>query len=101
VSVERILAAVSANLRDPQRGQGTVLGRCDSGVGQAGFSLPPGCRGHGGGCALAGARGAGVRAVPGLPAGSLGRSRRWDFWVMLVLAVAAFGILLYAGTRSG
>jgi hypothetical protein len=36
-----------------------------------------------------------------LSAGSFGLSRRWDFWAMLVLAVAAFGILLYAGTRSG
>lgn len=35
-----------------------------------------------------------------LPADSLGLPRRWDFWVMLVLAVVAFGILLYAGTRS-
>lgn len=35
-----------------------------------------------------------------LPAGSLGLPRRWDFWVMLFVAAAAFGILLYAGTRT-
>lgn len=35
-----------------------------------------------------------------LPPGSLGRPTRWDFWAMLVIAVAAFGILLYAGTRT-
>jgi hypothetical protein len=36
-----------------------------------------------------------------LPAGSLGLPRRWDFWVMLTIAAAVFGILLYAGTRTG
>ena len=36
-----------------------------------------------------------------LPAGSLGLPRRRDFWVMLIIAVAVFGILLYAGTRTG
>jgi hypothetical protein len=34
-----------------------------------------------------------------LPPGSLGRPTRFDFWVMLMVAVAVFGILLYAGTR--
>ena len=36
-----------------------------------------------------------------LPAGSLGLPRRRDFWAMLLIAVAVFGILLYAGTRKG
>ncbi len=47
-------------------------------------------------------RAVGPRAggVP-LPAGSLGLPRRWDFWVMLIIAVAVFGVLLYAGTRTG
>lgn len=35
-----------------------------------------------------------------LPAGSFGLPTRWDFWVMLGIAAAAFGILLYAGTRA-
>jgi hypothetical protein len=35
-----------------------------------------------------------------LPAGSLGLPRRWDFWVILIIAVAVFGILLYADTRT-
>jgi hypothetical protein len=34
-----------------------------------------------------------------LPPGSLGLPTRWDFWVMLIVAVTVFGILLYAGTR--
>jgi hypothetical protein len=46
-----------------------------------------------------------VKAGPGaaeepLPRDSLGLPSRWDFWVMLIIAVAVFGILLYAGTRS-
>jgi len=35
-----------------------------------------------------------------LPADSLGLSTRWDFWVMLLIGAAVFGILLFAGTRS-
>lgn len=34
-----------------------------------------------------------------LPPDSLGRPTRFDFWVMLMIAMAVFGILLYAGTR--
>ncbi len=36
-----------------------------------------------------------------LPAGSLGRPTQWDFWILAIIAVAVFGILLFAGTRSG
>lgn len=35
-----------------------------------------------------------------LPSGAPGLPRRFDFWVMLVLALIIFGILLYAGTRA-
>jgi len=35
-----------------------------------------------------------------LPRGSLGLPSRWDFWMMLVIGIAVFAILLYAGTRS-
>ena len=35
-----------------------------------------------------------------LPRGSLGLPSRWDFWVILVIGIAVFGILLYAGTRT-
>lgn len=35
-----------------------------------------------------------------LPPGAGGLPRRLDFWVMLVLALAVFAVLLYAGTRS-
>jgi hypothetical protein len=35
-----------------------------------------------------------------LPRGSLGLPSRWDFWVTLLLALAVFGVLLYAGTRA-
>jgi hypothetical protein len=35
-----------------------------------------------------------------LPRGSMGLPSRADFWVVLIIAVAVFGILLYAGTRS-
>jgi hypothetical protein len=35
-----------------------------------------------------------------LPPGSFGRPTRWDFWVMLVVALAVFGVLLYAGTHA-
>ncbi len=35
-----------------------------------------------------------------LPADSLGLSTRWDFWVMLLIGAAVFGILLFAGMRS-
>ena len=34
-----------------------------------------------------------------LPKGSPGQPTRWDFWVMLIIAVAIFGILVYAATR--
>jgi hypothetical protein len=32
-----------------------------------------------------------------LPAGSLGLPSKWDFWIMLFIAVAVFAILAYAG----
>jgi hypothetical protein len=35
-----------------------------------------------------------------LPPGSLGRPSRWDFWVILMVALAVFAVLLYAGTRT-
>jgi len=35
-----------------------------------------------------------------LPPGSLGLPSRFDFWVIMVVAMAVFGILLYAGTRT-
>jgi hypothetical protein len=43
--------------------------------------------------------GANAREDP-LPPGSLGQPTRWDFWVVFIIAVAVFGILLYAGTRT-
>ncbi|HEY2550355.1 MAG TPA: hypothetical protein VGI64_07235 [Streptosporangiaceae bacterium] len=36
-----------------------------------------------------------------LPPDSLGRPSLWDFWVMLIIAVATCAISAYAGTRSG
>ncbi len=46
-------------------------------------------------------RGAGAEAYgQPLPQDAAGLPRRADFWVMLVIAVAVSGILLYAGTRS-
>jgi hypothetical protein len=35
-----------------------------------------------------------------MPSGSLGLSTRWDFWVTLLIGMAVFGVLLFAGTRS-
>ena len=34
-----------------------------------------------------------------LPAGSFGLPSKWDFWVMLFIAIAVFAILAYAGLR--
>jgi hypothetical protein len=34
-----------------------------------------------------------------LPPGSPGLPSRWDFWVTLILGLAVFGLLLYAGAR--
>jgi hypothetical protein len=36
-----------------------------------------------------------------LPLGSGGLPTQWDFWVMLLVTVVVFGILLFAGTRTG
>jgi hypothetical protein len=46
-------------------------------------------------------RGAGASAYgQPLPQDAAGLPRRADFWVMLLIAVAVFGILFYSGTRS-
>ena len=34
-----------------------------------------------------------------LPSGSLGLPSRWDFWIILIIGLATFGIVAYAGLR--